>query len=613
MKIRSHQARLAALSFLATLQLPALAQTIASLSETVVTATRVEQPVTDVVADVSIIDHAEIERIGASSVPQLLSRLPGLQVISNGDATRVYIRGADSRMTALYVDGVRVDSQDGTSLLGGGAPWSLIPVSQIERIEVLRGPASAVYGSDAMGGVVQVFTRRGQGAFAPYANLGVGSMNTQRSSAGFSGAQGAWDYALGLGYESTDGYNTRPDVVHTPDREGSAQRSASLRLGYQFSAAQRLEYSGLETLTDSRYVPWAGGTDFQAKGSLNTSALKWKAGWTERYSTSLSVSRSVIAKRDDMPNDYRTTLRGVLFENQLKLAGGILSATLEEKRDEFGAQPSAWDPAFSGDRVQNALALGYGVNLGRHTLQLNARQDRDSLFGAYGTGALAYGYAFAPNWRATAATGTAFRAPTLEQVHGPYGSTQLQPETSRSHELGVSYASAGQSYKAVVFRSEIRNMISSSMTLTSCSAGWFCYYNVGEAVVQGVTLSGQQRLGRYALRASLDVLDPRDAVSGKDLSLRARRVAMLGADRELGAGHVGVDLQAVSDRYDNAANTVLLPGYVLWALHADHALARDWRLVARVDNASDAKYQQVGPLATPGRSYFVGVQWRPQP
>lgn len=613
MKIRSTQVRLAALSLLATVQLPALAQAVASLSETVVTATRVEQPLTEVVADVSVIERAEIERIGASSVPQLLSRLPGLQTISNGDATRVYIRGADSRMTALYVDGVRVDSQDGVSLLGGGAPWALIPVSQIERIEILRGPASAVYGSDAMGGVVQIFTRRGEGRLTPYADLGVGSMNTQRGSAGFSGAQSGWDYALGLGYESTDGYDTRPDVTHTPDRESSAQRSASLRLGYQLAAAHRVEYTGLETQTDSRFVPWNGGTDYQAKGSLNTSALKWKAGWTDSYSTSLSVTRSVVAKKDDMPNDFRTTLRSVLFENQLKLAGGTLTAVLEEKRDEFGAQPTAWDPAFSGDRIQNGLALGYGISRGPHSVQINARQDRDSLFGAHQTGAVAYGYAFAPDWRATVATGTAFRAPTLEQVYGPYGSTQLQPETNRSHEIGVSYATPEQSYKAVVYRNEISDMISSSMTLTTCSAGWFCYYNVGRAVIQGVTLSGQRRVGAYAVRGSLDVLDPRDDITGKDLSLRARRVALLGVDRELGAGHLGVDMQAVSDRFDNAANTVLLPGYVLWALHADRALSRDWRLVARVDNASDAKYQQVGTIATPGRAYFVGVQWRPQP
>ena len=612
MKFQSKQTRLAALSFLAALQLPALAQST-QLGETVVTATRVEQALTDLVADVSVIDRAEIERLSASSVPQLLSRLPGLQTVSNGDVSRVYIRGADSRMTALYVDGVRVDSQDGASLLGGGVPWSLIPVSQIERIEVLRGPASTVYGSDAMGGVIQIFTRRGQGPLTPFVSVGLGNLNTQRSSAGLSGAHEAWDYAVGMAYESTDGHDTRPDLTHTPDREGSARRSASLRLGYQLTAAQRLEYTALSSQTDSRYVRWNGGTDYQAKGDLNTSALKWRSRWNEIYSTSLSVTSSVIAKKDDMPNDFRTTLQGVLFENQLKLAGGTLTAALEDKRDKFDAQASAWDPAFNGERTQNALALGYGVQLGVHSLQLNARQDRDSLFGAYSTGAAAYGYAFAPNWRATVATGSAFRAPTLEQIYGPYGSLQLKPETNVSHELGVAYAAEGQAFKAVAYRNEIKDMISSSQSLTTCSAGFFCYYNVGQAVIQGITLSGQRHIQRYQLRAALDVTDPRDAITGKDLSLRARQVASFGVDRELGQGHLGLDMRAVGERFDNAANSVRLPGYVLVALHADRAVARDWRLFARVDNATDAKYEQVGTFAAPPRTVFVGLQWRPQP
>ncbi|MDP3616725.1 MAG: TonB-dependent receptor plug domain-containing protein, partial [Rhodoferax sp.] len=200
---------------------PSLAQTSPTLKDVVITASRVEQASADVVADISVIDRSQIEALGASTVAQLLARLPGLQTVNFGDAGRVYIRGADSRMTALYIDGVRVDSQDGL-LLGGGAPWELVPLSQIERIEVLRGPASAIYGSDAMGGVVQIFTRRGAAGSAPYVNLAIGSFNTKKISAGLSGAQGGWDYALGLGLENSDGYNTRPDLSHTPEREASA-------------------------------------------------------------------------------------------------------------------------------------------------------------------------------------------------------------------------------------------------------------------------------------------------------------------------------------------------------------------------------------------------------
>lgn len=586
-------------------------QTSPTLEETIVTATRVDQPITDVVADVSIIDRAQIERMGATSVPQILARLPGLQAISFGDASRIYIRGADSRMTALYVDGVRVDSQAGVGLLGGGVPWELIPVSQIERIEVLRGPASAVYGSDAMGGVVQIFTRHGESGVAPYVSLGAGSFNMKKASAGLSGAQGGWDYALGVSYESSDGFNTRPDLTHTPDREAYAQRNASMRLGYQIAPAHRVEFTALDSQLDSRYVPWGGGTDYIAKGSLTTSALKWKAQWTTAYSTSLTLSRSDIAKRDDVPNDYKTTLQGFLFENNLRIAGGTLTAVLEQKKDDFDAKASAWDPAFRGDRTQNAVALGYGASLGRHSIQLNVRNDRDSLFGSSRTGAVAYGYAFVPNWRATISSGTAFRAPTLEQIYGPYGSAQLAPETNRSNEIGISYGDTLRSFKAVVYRNAITNMISSSQTLATCTAGFFCYYNVGQASIQGVTLSGTQQFKNYDLRASVDFLDPRDDVTGRTLSLRARRTMSLGADRRLGAWQLGAEVQAVGERFDNAANTTVLPGYALLNLNATNQLSRDWRLVMRIDNAADVHHQQVFDYATPGRTFYVGFQWQP--
>lgn len=613
MKFCIPQSHAAVLSLAVAVALPVQAQSQPSptLAETVVTATRVEQPITDVVADVSIIDRAQIERMGATSVPQILARLPGLQAISFGDASRIYIRGADSRMTALYVDGVRVDSQAGVGLLGGGVPWELIPVSQIDRIEVLRGPASAVYGSDAMGGVVQIFTRRGESGVTPYVNLGAGSFNLKKASAGLSGAQGGWDYALGVGYENSDGFNTRPDLTHTPDHEAYTQRTASMRLGYQIAPAHRVELAALDSQLDSRYVPWNGGTDYVAKGSLTTSALKWKAQWSDAYSTSLTLSRSRIAKQDDVPNDYQTTLQGILFENRLRVAGGTLTAVLEQKKDDFDAKASAWDPAFRGDRTQNAIALGYGATIGRHSVQLNARNDQDSLFGSHQTGAVAYGYAFASNWRATVSSGTAFRAPTLEQVYGPYGSAQLAPETNHSNELGVSYRDTSSGFKAVVYRNAITNMISSSQTLATCTAGFFCYYNVGQASIQGVTLSGTRRFEKYDLRASVDFLDPRDEVTGRTLSLRARRVMSLGVERRLGAWQLGAEVQAVGERFDNAANTTVLPGYALLNLNATNQLSRDWRLVMRMDNAVDTLYQQVANYATPGRTFYVGVQWQP--
>ncbi len=609
--VRSITPVCAVLAAFSTASVLAQGQAQVVLQDVVVTASRVAQPVTDVVADISIVSRDQIERSGASSVAQLLALLPGLQAITHGDTGRIYIRGADARMTALYVDGVRVDSQDGL-MLGGGVPWSLVPVAQIDRIEVLRGAASAVNGSDAMGGVIQIFTRRGASDFSPFVNFGVGSFNQKKLEVGFSGAQAGWDYALSIGREDNDGFNTRPDLVHTPEHEASASRSGSLRLGYQLSTVHRIELTALDSQLDSQYVPWNGGADINVKSNLSTAAVNWSAQWSDAYSTRLSLSQSRIAKSDNAPNDFKTDLQTALFENSLRMGAGTFTAVLEQRQDDFDAKATTWDPAFKGSRTQNAVALGYGANYGKHAVQVNVRQDNDSLFTSKQTGALAYAYSFAPSWRAKASTGTAFRVPTLEQIYGPYGDAKLAPESNQNHELGVSYASPEHSFKAVVYRNDISNMISSSQTLSTCSAGFFCYYNVGQASIRGMTLSGVQRIDAYEMRASLDALDPVNSVTGKTLSLRARKTLTLGLDRRAAAWRLGGELQAVGERFDNAANTIVLPGYALLNLHGSTQLAKDWQLVMRLDNAADVQYQQVGQIATPGRTFYAGLQWQPR-
>jgi len=603
----------AALSMLALGSLLAQAQATTSLPTTVVTATRIEQPVTDIVADVSIIERTQIEQLGVGSVAELLARLPGVQASAYGDAPRVFLRGSESRMVALYIDGMRVDTQDGAVRLGGGAPWELLPLSQIERVEVLRGPASAVYGSDAMGGVVQIFTRQGEAGFHPYVNLGFGSYNTRKLSSGFSGAGEGWDYTLGLGIEDSDGFNTTPRWTHTPTTEAYTQRSSNFRLGRQLTTEHRLEFNALESRLDSRYVPWGGGTDYQAKAQLNTTGLKWRARWSDLYSTDLSVNRSRIAYRDDLPNDYVTSLQGIVFENRLRIGGGTVSAVLEEKNDNFEAQADGnFNPAFMGKRTQNALALGYSINQGAHALQLNARQDRDSLFGAFQTGAVAYGYSLAPNWRMTLGSGTAFRAPTLEQLFSQYGSATLKPETSRSYEAGMQYGQGPSAAKLVVYRNEISSMITSDQSLSTCTAGGFCYLNVDRATIQGMTLSANTQWGNYALRGSFDVLDPRNEVTGKDLNLRARQLLFFGVDRSVAQWRIGAEFKAVGERFDDAANSNRLPGYTVMNVTVRTALSLEWQLVGRLNNLADTKYEQVMNYSSPGRSFFIGLNWQPK-
>lgn len=402
-----------------------------SLPETVVTATRVAQPLTDVLADVTLIDREQIEQSGAVSVSDLLQRQPGLELSRNGGpgtTTSVFMRGAENRFTAVYIDGIRVDTQ-----ATGGAPWEAIALGQIDRVEVVRGPAAAVYGSDAIAGVIQIFTRKGEGPFTPYVGVGVGNRRTGKLEAGFSGASGAIDYSLGVERAVSRGFNIKSDG--NPDRDGYRQSAASGRLGWKVNDAHRVDLSGTASDMDAQYDGFAPGNDDHALSRLYTLGGTWSAQWTRNYSTRLSVSES-RQRYETVPSPYltKTTLRNYLLHNEWRQGGHLVTAALERREDHLVNGP------IDQGRHQNAVALGYGYSSGAHTLQANLRHDRDSEFGGQTTGGLAYGYAFAPGWRVTGAVGTAFRVPTLYQRF----SSTASPAWSRRKAATSSWACTGR-------------------------------------------------------------------------------------------------------------------------------------------------------------------------
>lgn len=588
------------------------------LSETVVTATRTEQPLSDLVADVSIVDRETIEASGAAGVTDLLARLPGVEITRNGgvgNASSVYVRGAEQRFTAVYIDGVRIDSQS-----TGGALWEQIPLAQIERIEVLRGPAAAVYGSDAIGGVIQLFTRKGEGPAQPYVGVGLGSQGTREIEAGVSGTagpEGALDYALGLAHARSSGFDAKASGTHNPDDDGYRSASGSARLGYRINAQHRIGANLLVSRLDSGYDGFtykpAAPEDDRNKHRLHTAGAHWAAQWSEVYSTRVSVS-DAVSRYETMPSPYRTEtqLRGYLWQNDWRLGAHRLSAALERREDHIDNPAlDAWSTSLARSRAQNGLALGYGFTAGAHTVQANLRHDDDSEFGGKGTGSLAYGYGFAPGWRATASVGTAFRAPTLYQRFSEYGDATLRPESSRNAEIGVRYAQGRSSFSAVAYRNRVSNLILFAGA-GSCASTFGCYANTARAEYSGVTLAASHRLAGVQVHGSIDLQNPRDLDTGKQLARRAKRHATLGADTVIAGWTLGAELQASGRRFDNAANTNVLGGYTLVNLYASTRVAQDYRLLARIDNAGDKDYQTARTYATGGRQLYIGLKWEPK-
>lgn len=570
------------------------------LPQTEVTATRVAQALEDVLADVSVVDRATIERSGATGLADVLARLPGVEFQRNGGpgaSTSVFVRGGETRFTAVYVDGVRIDSQ-----ATGGASWQNIPLGLVERIEVVRGPAAAVYGSDALSGVVQIFTRQGQGASTGSIGIGYGTYGTKRWDAVLSGSQADFDYALGVLQERSDGFNARTVATQNPDDDGYESKAGSVRLGYRLAPGQRLELHYLRNELDSQYDGSANKDDHSLQ-QLTTEGVNWQAQWSPLWSSRVGYTHS-RDRYETQPSPYLTLtdLKSYLLYNELHLGAHLLTAVLERKEDQLENAP------INRGRSQDALALGYGWMDKVHALQLNARHDQDSEFGGNDTASAAYGYRLSPQWRATASLASAFRVPTLYHRFSDYGSPTLLPEKAENAELGLRFAQGTTSAGVVVYRNRVSNLITFGAS-GPCVSAFGCYANTARAVYEGMTWTAQQQWGDVQLNASLDLQDPRDDTTGKRLARRARQHAALALGSTLAGWSWNAEAQFSGERFDDAANTKELAGYSLFNLSASTALGKTLSLLARLENLTDKSYELASTYRTSGRTLMLGIKW----
>ncbi|WP_246094646.1 TonB-dependent receptor domain-containing protein [Tepidimonas aquatica] len=590
--------------------MPAAAETQA-LAETVVVATRAEQPLTDVVADVSIIDRERIEASGAAGLADVLAQLPGIEIARNGGVggtTSVFIRGAETRFVAVFIDGVRVDSQS-----TGGAAWNALPLAHVERIEVVRGPLAAIYGSDALGGVVHIVTRTGEAGWQPSVEVGAGSHGTQRVAASVRGAQGPWSLALGVQRELSDGFNVQPAA--NPDRDGHRARSAHMRLGWTPAAGHTLTLSALDSRMEAQYDGYMSTADDWATQDVRTVGVTWDARWSDVYASRVALGRGTD-RYSTRPSPYQTDteVSTYLWQHQWLQGPHRIQLGLERREDRL---LNASTTPNRTRRSQDAVALGYGWAERGRALQVNVRHDDDSEFGGQTTASVGAAWSPRPGWRLRANAGSAFRAPTLFQRFSIYGVPSLQPETSRNIELGAQWRTGVHHVGATWYRNRVRDLIQYVPGPGPCVNGsgtWAgCYGNVGRATLQGWTLEGGTQMAGVRLTGSLDLADPRNDLTGKRLTRRAARYATLRAETTAAPVRWGVEWRLVGQRWDDAANTKRLGGYGLVNVSLRGALARDWQWLARVDNLGGQAYETARGYATGGRSVFVGVQWTPAP
>jgi vitamin B12 transporter len=578
----------------------------------IVTATRTPQRADQAVAQVTVIDRARIAAASGRTLAELLAGESGVQFWSNGGlgkSASVSLRGLESRHTLLLIDGVRY----GSATLGTPS-WDNIPLDAIERIEIVRGPMSGLYGSDAVGGVVQIFTHRGQQGFHPEVAATVGSQSYGELAAGVRFGSGAFDGSLRLQHRRTDGFSaTNPRVPFgnfNPDDDGFDQTSVNGRLGLTLGE-WRAEAMLLESEGTNHYDDGPGA---DTRAELRTEVLSGQLSGpvTDSWRTAITAARS----RDDFETlasasafttlgTIGTTLTQFSWENQIATPLGTALALAERVEQEV-ERPGA--PFAVSERSVTGVALGLNGEAGDHAWQANVRRDRNSQFGRQTTGALGYGYTLVPGLRATASFGRSFVAPSFNQLYFPnFGNPDLLPEEGRQRELGLVWRHGPVTSRIAYFENRIRGYITSGPLPT----------NIPRTKVDGVSASVDAVLGAWTIAASIDHLDPVNASRGSPnfgriLPRRVQDGGRLAVDWRQGAFAVGGTLQAVGKRFDNASNSLRVGGYSTLDLRAEWSLARDWILAARLNNSLDKRYETVYGYNQPGREAYLSLRWTPR-
>jgi vitamin B12 transporter len=614
---------------------PLAAGAQARLDPVNVTATREPQALSRSNADIVVVDAETIRNSSADSVEDLLRRVAGVQVTRNGgpgQTSGYFVRGAGTSSTIVLVDGVRV----GSATLGQ-AELEALSLAQIDRIEVLRGPASSLYGADGVGGVVQVFTRRGDGAQRVAAGAAIGGYRSSQGDLGVSGSQGPFDYAVSLAAEKSDGVSAvRPGDVFgafNPDEDGFSRKSGSVRLGYAPTSGHRIEASLFASRLDAQYDSAEFDADFNPDPSpdfrnrlkTRVAALDYRGAITRQWTTSVKLGSSV----DDATSGGTTTTRfktereQATWQNALSFAPDhqlvLAYEHLREKAvgDAFAAPPK---------RHNNALVAGYSGRFDAFGVQGDVRRDDNSAYGGNTTGRLGLSWEAMRGLKLRVLAGTSFRAPTFNDLYFPdYGippgtpGFAIKPERGRSVEIGASWERGDTRASVTAWRNDVRDLIGyepnvdddfQPLGLCPPAYAFGCARNIGRARLQGVTLSASQRWRRLELSGNVELLDATDRDTGHRLNRRAAHQESVAATWTEEAWSAGAAFVFVGARPDGTPGTTFqLGGYGVLDLRATWRFRPQWRLEAKLLNALDHRVEPVRDYQGLGRQAWLGIRF----
>ena len=596
------------------------------LSDVVISANRQVQARNDSSAANTVFTRADIDRLQPTSVTDLLSRVPGVQVAptgGRGSLPGIFIRGTKSAQSLVLVDGQRI-----ANTTSGDSGLQYLNVDQIERVEVLRGSRSVIYGSDAIGGVIQVFTRRNaEQGLQPRLKLGFGSNQTWERSLGLSGGDEHTRFNLGASLDETAGINaSHASFPSDGDHDAYRNQSISLNLSHSFSDELEAGFNLLDNRGKSEYDNSYGRydgatgqsfgqkpyTDYTVSSASGYVDAKLNDHWQSRLELGHSENRDT--KHDTLSNDYsafNTYRDSVNWQNDLTLdEQNSLIVGGDWYEDRFHGSTTFTE----NSRWNRAAFVQHRFKSQWFSTELGVRRDQNQQFGGQNSWSGTLTVPVNPDNDLLLSYSEGFRAPTFNDLYYPdtqYSNPNLQPETSKSYELQWrSQLSDSTRLEASLYRTDLSDAI-------ILDAGK--PQNVASARINGFEAALKQELFGWQGNLGLSLIDPRDRDSGHTLARRARRTVNLDLDRQFDQLGLGASWQAISSSYDDEANRNRLGGYALLGLRSSWALNREVSLSLKVDNALDksyarAKYSYLGEAQNyreEGRVWMFGVTWTP--
>lgn len=583
----------------------------------IVTATRTAQTADSALASVTVISRQDIERQQARSVQDVLRGIPGVSISNNGGMGKtsfVFMRGTESDHVLVLIDNIKVGSAT-----SGTTAFENIPIDQIERIEIVRGPRSSLYGSEAIGGVIHIITRKGTGSgFRQHLNFGGGSFGTLEGATGMSynGTQGWLNLtASGIGtqgFNACNGISSAGCFVDTADstlydRDGYRNVAGSMRGGYRFQ-------NGLEIETN--FMQSSGKSQFDGSFANKTVLMQQVVGGVIRYAPTAFWNFNLIAgsSREDSDN-----FLGTAFQSRFNTTRDTVSVlnTFTVAKD----QQLTIGMDYQRDHVKSTEAYtvmsrnNWGVfaqhqmNIASHNLQFSVRHDDNQQFGSRVTGNAGWSYPLSEKFVLLANFGSAFKAPTFNELYYPgFSNPNLKPEDSLSYEFGTRGQANWGNWSINAYETHIDNLI-------AYDARRFAPNNIDKARIRGIEGVLSTQILSWQINTNVTLMEPLDRGSGSDrgniLPRRAEQSFRLDLNREFGKYAIGSILLVEGQRYDDLANTRKLDAYAKLDLRAEYLFAPKWRLQGRIDNVSDEHYETAAFYNQAGRSFFAMVRYQP--